>query len=1199
MSDLNKDVKNEKVDFEPTEEQKLAIAHKGSNLLLSAGAGSGKTATLTDRIVEKISSKDPDDQNSKPMDISRMLVVTYTKDAANELKTRIAEKLAKKLRADPKNPHLCEQFVKVTSADISTIHSFCFKCIKPYLNRFNLDKDIRIAEKKELELLQLEAMNEVLDEFYEADLIDPDFLLVVDCYTSYRDESYLATELIDLYVNKLSNCVNGIDILTKKPELSCDFFETSYGLVLLNHLKMIINHYKPLIDDIYSQAIGDCNNRKYVAHFGDLKTAYDSLFDTLDHPTYGGIKAILNSISISDMGRTRKGEFPTIDADFANYVREGAKSCLTKLATDYFYTDNDAIKSTIEQNYKICCAIHKVLKKYEITFQEKKKKHGVCDYADLEKLTLALLYKEDGSVSEIANEISAQYDEVYIDEYQDVNSIQDKIFTAIAKNKRFMVGDIKQSVYSFRYAEPELFSEYRDSYIPYGQECTDKNQGRTIFMSDNFRCDESVIKLSNHVSDYMFGKSHGFHYVPEGDKLKFSKKYNEFDENGNKIDYKFSNAKLCLIDESSIPKDSYLKDCNPQAEFVAQEIKRLIKSTLPNGKKIEYKHIAVLLKKYEGHVDKYIDAFKKYGIKYEFVQKENFFEKPHISLLLSILNAIDNPSKDTYFAGALLSHIFKFSLDDLIAVRRFSPPHINLYSAMQNYLKDCKDETDLKTNIADFFKKLDEFKNATKKQTAHDAISFVLNKTGYLSYCNKDERSDVIKLYGIARKYEKGTFKGLYSFLRYIDNFSEDGKLDDKVATDSENCVKIITMHHSKGLEYEVCFLCDLEKSYFNELNKPDILFNRNLGICGYVSRANGVVKYNSLIRECVDMATMNEDREEAMRLLYVAMTRARSMLYLTASVSNYDKAVTNAKYRAIPDEYTLYSQNCHINLILGACASPLPFLDVLPPIGEKEIYKFDSNGSGGDDDNHEKVDYKDILKKRFDFKYAHSQLEKIPSKLSISTLHPAVLDDEENPEHKKKYKPKALPEFAIEAKKATAGSDRGTATHAFLQFCNFKNLKENGFDNELKNLTENFFISKQYAEIIEKQKQHIEDFISSKMMDEFLNAKSIIREFRFNILLPAKEFSKEPDSGLTDEEVLVQGVVDCLYENSKGELILVDYKTDNVPKETYIDDLIRKHKIQLKYYEKALNEMLKPYNRKISKVYIYSVPYSDMIELE
>ncbi len=1160
-----------KLDFSPTPAQAAAIAHSGSDLLISAGAGSGKTATLTDRIVNRIVEKG--------MDISRMLVVTFTRDAANELKVRIAAKLSKKLKTHTASAHLSSQIVKLNSADISTIHSFCLKCIRPHFDKLGLDSDFRIGEESELSILSLNAMNRVIDRFYEEDTLDPDFLLVSDCYSEYTNEDALSQELLSLY-KKLCSTSSGVEVLTETKDTSKEFLETPFGQVLLDKVKMIVKHYLAPVTALYDEICSCEDNAKYFDTFKELFDILVRLENALSNPSYERIKAILNSFTNARIKGGKRKLAPTVDVDYLGYIRTDLVNEIKELRDEYFYADTDTIRSTFIQNKKICHALYKVLKEYEAEYDREKRLSSLCDFNDLERYTLKLFYNEDGSLSEIAKGVALQYDELYIDEYQDVNSVQDKIFSAIARNNRFMVGDIKQSIYGFRSAEPELFSGYRDSFVPYGSECIEPCQGKTIFMSDNFRCDPCIIDASNHVSDYMFLNSKGFNYVTE-DRLKHSKIHPS--------DFEPQKAELCLIDRSSVSDDSFLNEVDSQAEFVAQEITRLLDNgRLPNGEKIEPRHIAILLRKTSGKIDRYIDALNRYGIKNEYKEEVSFFEKPHVLLLLSLLNSVDNPSKDVYLAGALHSHVWNFSLDELVKIKRHSPKEYSLYNAMKAY----SGENELEKKVEDIIRTLEAYSRDVRKMSAEEALSYIMNETGYLSACDAEERRDAIKLYNIARGYEQGSYKGLYSFLRYIDDVCSKKGIEETVSSDPDNSVKILTMHKSKGLEYEVCFLCDTESSYSARSYTSPLLFHRELGICGYVSRDGGVVKYDNILRKCASLAIRRSEAEEAMRILYVAMTRARSKLYITASLlKQNEKRAKHARLNELCDEYTLYSCNSHIDILLGAFSSPVDFLD-LRIITENDIYEHKHELSPMAEEsvaNTEELDA--ILRKRLDFKYSYSHLEKVPSKLSISTLYPNILDDDENSEHQKRYTIEALPKF-VQEDEAITGADRGTATHVFLQFCDFAALKEKGFDAELKRLLDNTYITPSVGKIINKE--HIEGFISSEIIDEFLKAKRIIREFRFNIMLPAQEFST--DEKLENESILVQGVTDCIYENEKGELILVDYKTDRVSEDNYISELKRRHTTQLTYYKKACELM---FERPLSKVLIYSVPLAKTVEIE
>ncbi|MBO5312709.1 MAG: UvrD-helicase domain-containing protein [Clostridia bacterium] len=1157
-----------KEEFKPTPEQEAAMTHNGSDLLISAGAGSGKTATLTDRIVKRICEMG--------MDISRMLVVTYTKDASNELKVRIAKKLSERLKANPSNHHLSSQLVKVTSADISTIHSFCLRCLRPHFDKLGIDSDFRIGEDNELAILKKEAMNEVIDSFFEDETIDADFLIVSDCYSEFTNEDVLPQSLLGLYTNLISTS-KGLELLLEPVSNEKEFLNTKYGQVLVKQLNRLINHFMPIVSQLIEDIKGeDVATKKYLNTYASLLEMLERIKNGLSIPSYDILReAFADYKPVPFAGGSKKS---SLNVELITAVRDELKESFEKYRDKFFASDSAAVHSALMQNEKCCHAIYKILKRFDECYKSKKRRYSLCDFNDLERYTLQLFYDEKGEITPIAKDIGLKYDDIYIDEYQDNNSVQDRIFFAISRNNRFMVGDIKQSIYGFRSAEPELFSHYRDTFVPYGERVEDEGVGRTIFMSDNFRCDKSIIEMTNRVSDFMFLNSSGFKYV-EGDRLKHSKKH--------KGDFTPQNAELCLIDKRGIEKDSPLGENRIQAEFVAREIKRLLDSgTLPNGEKIKPKHIAILLRAKRNHAEKYIDALNKYRIKNEYVQDVKFFEKPHVLLMLNILNSIDNPSKDIYLAGCMCSEIYGFTLGELVQIKSQAQAEQGLYTSLISYDGDDA----LKSKINSFLKALEDYRRSIRKMSAESAISFIMNETGFLSFCNKTEREDIIKLYNIARSYEQGSYKGLYSFLRYVDDISV-GKMKETVSDSPDDSVKIVTMHASKGLEYEICFLCDTESLFSSKGYTAPLLFDKRLGVCGYVGREGGIVKYDNLIRKCASLSIKEAEQEEAMRLIYVAMTRARSKLYIVASLSNPQTHIDTARLWAdYNDEYTIYSKKSHIAIILGACPYPLDFLDERRITQEDLLDGYDTEKDAEPPDMQETERIKDELKRRFDFEYKYEHFGKLPSKLSISSLYPYVLDDEDG------YSAPVgeiddIPDFLAEKDELFSGAERGTATHTFLQFCDFDSLIKNGSESELNRLIEQSFISPAVKELIDLE--HIDIFAHSELMAELTSAKRVIREFRFNVLLDAKEFTH--DELLQNERILVQGVTDCIYETAQGELILVDYKTDKVTEENYIEKLTSSHRLQLTYYKRAVEMM---FERPLSRVLIYSVPLGKTVEI-
>ncbi len=1173
------------MDFTPS--QRLAIEHNGSDLLVSAGAGSGKTATLTERIITKILSG---------ADISRMLVVTFTKEAANELKSRITAKLGKAMQdaingqnptvnvrvgnmviQKPLTEHLSEQIVKTGGADISTIHSFCLKIIKQNFDRLSLEGNFRIGEENEIKIIKSEVMSEVVDYFYDLEKSNEEFLLVSDCYSLFSKEDALEEKLIELY-DKLSSTKDFLNTLLLPCAYNGDFIDTPYGKILLDLIWRNVNHFEPFfkyaIDLVSTDSFAKA---KFFEVFSRDFELINDIKRVLKSPSYSELKRVFNSYSPIKITKRKSGE---IDDWYIKETRTLFKESIQNIDKKFFKFSSEAIFNTAIQNERLCHAIYNVLSKFDTEFKDRKNQNGLCDFNDIERYALALLYDDNGNISEVAKEFSNSYDEIYIDEYQDTNSVQDKIFIAISKSNRFMVGDIKQSIYRFRSAEPEIFSHYRTTFEDISTKNPTTGMGKTLFMSENFRCDKNVIKVTNLVSNYMFQNSNGIPYDSNDDLIP---------SKNIPAEQRDQACELCLIDKGAAESLGNGYEDDVQAEYVAKRIRDMIDNEfLPNGKKITRNDIAIILRKGKNR-DRYINALKKYDVVSEYIDDVRFFEKPHILLMISILNAIDNPFKDVYLAGAMHSEIFGFSLDDLIKIRSFSDENIPLYSAVLNYDKDVE----LCQKINAFLDTLSTLKDETRKLNAYEAVSYVMGKTGFISMCKPYQRQDLIKLYNHARQYERNTYKGLYSFLRYIDDISS-SSVKESVSENPTDSVKIMSVHASKGLEFEICFLSDTESQFNTQDSRSALLFERSLGVSGYVGVSGGIAKYNTLFRRCASAAISNATSEEEMRVLYVAMTRARSKLIITACMDKIGEKLLYAKEnKDFVSPYTLYSHNSIVDYIIGATSGVSnEFVDIneIDPLTLEEK-AIEAKVEEAVIDNELVEKYAEILKKRFEFDYKYKYLGQMPSKLSVSKLYPQILDGNENDEVKLDTSLDILPKFLLEADKAVTGAERGTATHVFLQFCSFENLKNNGFENELQRLIEESYIHKSTQDLIVGA--HIKKFISSSLFNDFLHAKKITREFRFNIMLDAEEFSSNED--IKKEKILVQGVVDCIYENEQGELVLVDYKTDKVTEENYVSLLKERHSTQLSYYKKACELM---FEREIKKVIIYSVPLGKNVEI-
>ena len=1152
--------------FNPS--QTKAILHKDSDILISAGAGSGKTATLTERIIRKILSG---------ANIDKMLVVTFTKESANDLKNKIQKSIVERMKnaTDSEKEHLYSQIVKIGSADISTIHSFCLKVIRPNFVNLPIDSNFRIGEENEIEYIKSEVMKDVIEDFYESATPSEEFLIVSDCFSTISSADSLSKKLLTLY-NNLSSTQLFLDTLLVSKSLDGDFMESCFGQVLKDDIGKFVEHYVSAYKNIIEKTLALDEDAPFLSALQKDLDILERLSNALNKGLgYDTFKNIFNSYSAESLRGISKSGLD--NTEIVKKVRDKFKDKIKKY-TEYFSSTHDSLAHAYSQNAIICQAMYDILSKFNDEFIERKRKYGVCDFNDIERYTYKLLCDKNGEPTPLAREIAEEYDEIYIDEYQDTNSLQDAIFAAISKNNRFMVGDIKQSIYRFRSAEPEIFSHYRTVF----EDVTDKDysgtNGKTIFMSSNYRCDKDVIDLTNDVSDYMFFNSDGIPYQKD-DNLGFEKIYS-----GKHTPQK---SEICIIDRSAFPNENDHEKL--QAKYVAKRIYDMLDNEkLPNGKLIKPSDIAILLRKGR-HKSYYIDELNALGINAEYVDNVRFFEKPHVLLLLSLLNAIDNPYNDTYLAGALCSSVFNFTFDDLLTVRKDTQNGIPLYSALLSY--DGREEIIKKINR--FKEKLTEMQNDVKKLNAFEAVSYVMNTSRLLSSSNKHERRDLIKFYNHAREYESSSYKGLYKFLLYIESIKGSSSKDGAFAS-SDDSIRIMSVHASKGLEFEICFLSNLETGFSDQDTREPILFERHLGIASYIGNQGSLIKYNTLLRKTTSLAIKKATKDEEMRVLYVALTRARSKIIATATMKNaYEELEIIKGLTNYVSKHHVYSHNSHIDYLLDTYYLKKPDIsfNIINSYSEIDV-KYEGKALVESLDQEKIKEIESILKNRFDFKYKYGYLNKLPSKVSVSRLKPGLLDSEENDEIDLTKDLKLKPRFLSEQlDNEITSAEHGTATHLFMQFCDFENLEANGYENELSRLLEKSFVSENDTKLIEKA--HIEGFVKSSLFKEMRNAKSLRREFRFNVMLNAKDFTSDPE--LQKESVLVQGVIDAVFEDENGRLILVDYKTDKVTNKNYEAVLKDRYTSQLLYYKKAI-ELI--YEKPLDKVLLYSVPLAKTVEL-
>ena len=1192
-----------------TPAQSAAMNTRGKTLLVSAAAGSGKTATLTERIIRRVTDKE------SPADIAQMLIVTFTRSAAAELRSRIFGALTDALADDPSSKHLASQLMKIGSAKICTIDSFYLDVIRSNFSTLGLSAKFRLADDSEYALMARRAMDESIDKMYATEPLFPTFC---ECFGNVKASSRVTDVMLDTY-EKLNSIPEGIEYIAKaakktEENASVDFMLTPYGEIVKQSTADMLEYYA----EIFASALEYMESDEHMANAYGASFAYDhsyvlALIDELrsENASYERMQELLASYSpvplanLSSKNKTDEAKrYQTLRTEF-NTKRKA-------LIASTYSKSQSLIERAMKDTSKMLYVLYALLSDFETRIEEAKARISVMTFSDVRRYTMRLLVDSNGNPTEIAQRYAEQYTDIYIDEYQDVDRVQDLIFKSIAKaTNRFMVGDIKQSIYGFRGAEPMLFAEYRRDFPPL--ENSQGSNSATIFMSDNFRCDPNVIYFTNTVCATLFSAcADSIGYTSEDDlrcsKLLPSKEY---------ISPK---VKIALItppedaeDDEEIETDSDARKVW-DARYVANEILRLMREEKKaDGSPITPGDVAILFRA-KSMIPAITAELERAGLLYSLADSERYFENPDVLMVLCILNAIDNPERDVYLAGALRSPIFNFSMDELITLRRYVKSNYSLFGALCEYANNEDDELAKKSR--EFIEELEAWQSDATSLPVDRFLRMLFYSerfiaSGLVSQTDsRGEGGNLLILYEYARKFENGSFKGLYQFVEYINSVIRDGgKLASENKGGASDRVSVMTIHKSKGLEFPVCFICNTTGSIRPQEISNSMVFEYSSGIALKVADGSGFARINTPMRDAVISKLYTKQIEEEMRILYVALTRARERLYLTGTTAYgldklSDKAEANAR---LLNRYT----------ILNKCSSYLDWTLTSLAASKSDSYEIecipmDKLGSEildekvDNEDNSSEIDEALVasLREQFDFKYEYAPLSRVPSKLSVSRLYPDVLDENDDSLELFTTEKKAtVPDFfTVGAPSKPDSAERGTATHLFLQFCDHSYALKNGIDEELSRLIHKKFIPESTKDQI--YLGELESFLHSELIELILGAKQVIREQRFNVELPVGDFSSDPEllDKMQNETLAVQGVIDLILVGEDGEISLYDYKTDRLTREERenYELAARKmndaHGLQLSYYAKAI-ELL--FGKPCRRIAVYATHSARLYDID
>ena len=848
---------------------------------------------------------------------------------------------------------------------------------------------------------------------------------------------------------------------------------------------------------------------------------------------------------------------------------------------------------------------------FDQAYAEEKKKRALIDFSDQEHLTVQLLKDpETGGATPLAQTVAGRYREILVDEYQDVNAIQEMIFQAVSKNGQniFMVGDVKQSIYRFRLADPSIFLQKYKSYTDVDTD--DSGTGRRIFMSTNFRSKKGILDAVNFIFKNIMSESFGEMDYTEREYLYPGRADAHSDHPAVELDVLDMSVTETDEDEENAEKTE------TEASFVADRIKELMESSFKvsdgrgGTRPVTYGDFAILLRSVKNKASVYAEALTQVGIPTALNANDAFFESLEVSVALSFLDVIDNPRQDVPLITALKSPVYGFTPDELSEIRV-----VDKRACFYEALKKTA-ETDEKSRA--FIDEMDALRNIAPDLTTDRLLFKLYDRTDMLAVMGamrdgETRRENLMKLIELAARYEANGLKGLHSFMSFVRRLIENGDEPfDAGETPSGDVVRILSIHKSKGLEFPVVILADTAKRFNTSDTKKPLLMHAQMGVGVKRTDLKRRITYATLPRMAVAKKLIGEMAAEELRVLYVAMTRAREQLIIVSTFRDarheIGKLLKNASTPTAPQ--VLEDINCFAGYILtpvltrpeAACLISDDMEPVRPYDGMWDIRLIAAGILGTSDrkvntvlDEREEPQSADVeaLRKRLNFTYPYKQASELPSKLTATELKGRFTDYEaaeeaDTPDYLiKKTIPYARPNFITKKTRLTA-TERGTALHLAMQYINYEYcMTVDGIKKELSRLYQRHFLTKQQFESINHDK--IAAFFYSTLGRSVLNAENLYREFKFSLLVRAGDYFK--DGG--DDEILFQGVIDCCYEE-KGKLNIIDFKTDVVSADTLAEKTML-YAGQVKAYGHAMSRITK---KPVGRLILYFFATGDVVDV-
>lgn len=1164
-----------------TEQQRAAVTDRGGRLLVSASAGSGKTKVLVDRLMGYLMD------GKDPANIDEFLIITYTKAAALELRGKIAAKLSELIAEDPQNRHLQRQMQRLYMTQISTVHSFCGELMKQYAYRLDLPADIRVADEDECGQIRMEVMNRVLEEAYGRAEEDLDFCAFVDSQGIGRNDKNVPEVLLKVYDSArchldsdgwLRRCVEDLEL-----DPDTDISQTRWGRYLMDTLFSYLDCQIEAMErcaDLLEQTDGAQKQaelfRQNVAALQWLRQSqtWDEIIQRKDIP----------------FGVLRFGKKVTDDTLKAGVtaVRNGCKDGLKKMLERFSDSSSKTVVDLRESAFAVRGMVA-LVRSFADAFQKAKLRKRIIDFGDLEHYTLDLLYgKSRSGLTSVAREIGNRFREVMVDEYQDSNAVQDAIYSALTaqRNNCFMVGDVKQSIYQFRLADPGIFLEKYTSYIPAEQ--ADPGQGRKVVLSSNFRSGGAVLNAVNHVFGTCMSPEVGGLNYGESEALREGIPHVPLGEPEVELH--------CINTEES----AYIQE----AAFVSQRIRELTDGShfVRDGealRPIRLDDIVILLRSPGSVGERFRVVLEEAGIPCAFGNGGDLLRTEHIGVLRSLLQTIHNPQLDIPLIASLASPLFGFSADDLAGIRGENT-RCSFYDALRS-----SDNPKAKA----FESTLTHLRHISRTVGLTQLVEYIMDITHldgiYGSMEDGNERiGDIQSFYELVVRQEASGQKDLGRLLDYL-SIMENRGLTGTSECSNAGRVTIMSIHKSKGLEFPVVFLCNLSRRFNQDSKTGQVLCHKEMGIGISVADQHRRVRYPTVAKRAVSGMIGADGISEELRVLYVAMTRARDRLIMTYASDSLEKKLESMVLRLNLGQRELLSAQ-------ASCPGDWVLLAALHRMESGVLYQLGGMTQDRVCDDYpwlvqvcdapnlvaqkQKTTFSEeipesiinCLYRNLSYQYPHFAATTAPSKQTATQKKGRRKDQEAAeyvPEPKVELFRARRPSFV---EKSIPGKEYGNAHHAAMQYLCFQACTDREHTaQEIRRLVEEGFLSPEQGEMVDAGT--IAAFFQTDVGQRIQSGAQVLREFKFTILEDAEQW----DDQLEGEKILLQGVVDCAIVDSDG-IVILDFKTDRVTEDTAFQ-CAERYREQIQIYARAMERI---FQRPVKACYLYFFRIQQLIPL-